>query len=113
MLLSARGVNPSEDIAREILGYFLLNPEAADSFEGIARWRLMEHFVRRSVTETKGGLMWLIERGYLQQEDVPGGNPVFLLNSQMREDAQRFVAESEGQTEQGSDQKIPRDRLNP
>jgi hypothetical protein len=82
---------PKEEIAREILSYFLRNPDAADSFDGIARWRLLEDIVRRSVTATEEGLKWLIEQGYLKQEPVPGGKPIFSLNAAKRKDAEHFV----------------------
>jgi hypothetical protein len=91
--LSDTGAKSREDIAREILSYFLRNPEAADSFDGIARWRLLEDIVRRSLAATEEGLRWLIERGYLKQESVSGGKPIFSLNSAMRKEAARFVAE--------------------
>ena len=41
-------------IAKEILSYFLRNPQAADNLEGVARWRLLEQTVHRSVEETAG-----------------------------------------------------------
>jgi hypothetical protein len=80
-----------EDIARQILSYFLRNPKAADSFDGIARWRLLEDIARRSVTATEDALTWLIEEGYLQQEALPGSKSLFRLNSNMREEAEQFV----------------------
>ena len=81
-----------EGIAREILSYFLRNPEAADSFDGIARWRLLEDIARRSLTATEDALAWLINEGYLQQEALPGTKSLFRLNSNMREEAEQFVA---------------------
>jgi hypothetical protein len=80
-----------EDIARQILSYFLRNPKAADSFDGIARWRLLEDIARRSVTATEDALTWLIEEGYLQQEALPGSKSLFRLNSNMLEEAEQFV----------------------
>lgn len=95
--LSDTDVKAREEIAREILSYFLRHPDAADSFDGIARWRLLEDIVRRSLAATEEGLKWLIEQGYLKQEPVPSGKPIFSLNSQMRKEAERFVAEHDKQ----------------
>ena len=89
--MSGDDFNSSEKNAREILSYFLRNPDAVDSFDGIARWRLLEDIARRSVAATESGLNWLIEQGYLKQEVVPGGRKVFSLNAGMRESAEHLV----------------------
>ena len=52
-------------LTREILNYFLRSPHAADNLEGIARWRLLEERIQRTVEETKESLDWLLEEGYL------------------------------------------------
>jgi hypothetical protein len=93
--LSATDLKSREEIAQEILSYFLRHPHAADSFDGIARWRLLEDIVRRSVTATEEGLKWLIEQGYLKQQPVPSGKPIFSLNPLKRKEAEQFVREQE------------------
>lgn len=93
--LSDPDLKSREEIAREILSYFLRHPDAADSFDGIARWRLLEDIVRRSVTATEEGLKWLIEQGYLEQGPVPGGKPIFSLNPRKRKEAEQFVGQKE------------------
>jgi hypothetical protein len=89
--LSDTGGKSQGETAREILGYFLRNPNAADSFDGIAQWRLLEDIARRSVAATEEGLRWLIAENYLREESVPGGKTVYSLNSNMRKEAERFV----------------------
>ncbi len=91
--MSGKDVKSREEIAREILSYFLRHPDAADSFDGIARWRLLEDIVRRSLAATEEGLKWLIEQGYLKQEPVPSGKPIFSLNTSKRKEAEEFVGE--------------------
>lgn len=93
--LSDTDLKSRAEIAREILSYFLRHPEAADSFDGIARWRLLEDIVRRSVTATEEGLKWLIEQGYLKQQSVPSGKSIFSLNLLKRKEAEQFVREHE------------------
>lgn len=92
--LGLMSIGSREDVAREILSYFLRNPEAADSFDGIARWRLLEDIARRSIAATEEALAWLINEGYLRQQPLPGGKSLFRLNSEMREEAEQFVAKS-------------------
>jgi len=81
----------SEATAREILDYFLRHPEAADSLTGIARWRLMEAAVQRSVAKTESALHWLLEQGYLCQVSARGGEGIFKLNPEKRDAAKRFL----------------------
>lgn len=66
--------------AREILEYFMRNPKAVDSLEGIARWRLMEQAIHRTVSETEGALEWLVEKGYLIEVEQPRSSRLFRLN---------------------------------
>ena len=66
--------------AREILAYFLRNPVAADSLEGIARWRLLEQAIHRTISETEGALKWLVEEGYLIEMEQPRSRQLFRLN---------------------------------
>jgi hypothetical protein len=80
-----------QDIAGEILAYFLRNPDAADSLTGIARWRLLEERVRLSVEVTDAALKLLIEQGYLRRVPVEGAESIFVLNKDRRGDAELFL----------------------
>jgi hypothetical protein len=81
----------NETVAREILDYFLRNPETADSLTGIARWRLLEEAVQRSVAKTEGALRWLLEQGYLRQVRMRGSEGIFRLNPEKLRDARLFL----------------------
>jgi hypothetical protein len=81
-------------IAKDILRYFLRNPNAADSLSEIARWRLMQETVRRTVEETRDALDWLTEQGYLSEESRVGTESLFQLDRARLEDATRFAAET-------------------
>jgi hypothetical protein len=82
------------EAAKQILDYFLRNPEAADSLTGIARWRLMEDFVQRSVEATQAALDWLVAEGYVEAVTRRGVGPLFHLNSQKREEAESLLRPS-------------------
>ena len=86
---------PNVTAAKEILSYFLRNPEAADTLTEIARWRLMHETVRRSVEATENALNWLIAEGYVREETRVGTQRIFQLNSERREDAESFLEEPE------------------
>jgi hypothetical protein len=78
----------------EILDYFIRNPQAVDSLEGVARWRLMDDLIRRKLDETEAALAWLVGQGYLTSFTSPGGTAIFQLNPQRLEEARQFLATS-------------------
>lgn len=87
------GDSKRDEIARDILSYLLRNPSAADSFDGIARWRLLEEIARRSVASTESAMHWLIANNYLIEDKIPGGKAIYRLNLNRRKDAERLVGE--------------------
>jgi hypothetical protein len=77
------------------LNYFIRNPQAADTLEGIARWRLLEETVHRKVSETSAALEWLAERGYLHKRVSSSVDPIFSLNQNKIREARKFLATAE------------------
>ena len=78
--------------AKEILRYFVRNPQAADNLDGIVRWRLMEERVHRSVEEVDRAMAWLVSEGFLVRESAQGASPViFRLNREKDGEAREFV----------------------
>jgi hypothetical protein len=83
---------PSWDAVRDILGYFLRNPQAADSVEGVARWRVMEEQVHRSLEQTQSALAWLLSEGYLEEVEAAGAGPIVRLNPDRQAVAAQLLA---------------------
>jgi hypothetical protein len=81
--------------AKEVLRYFLRNPQTADNLEGVARWRLLSQAIHTSVEETNGVLEWLVREGYLLKIAPRSSEPVFCLNPDKRLSAEAFLAASE------------------
>jgi hypothetical protein len=81
-------------VTRHVLSYFVRNPQAVDSLEGLARWRLLDEVVHLRVSETHEALAWLVERGILLQTEGPGRAPVFSLDPERKEEAERLLVES-------------------
>jgi hypothetical protein len=79
-----------EDIAKDILEYFLRNPQAADDLEGVARWRLMSQTIYRDVQETSEALDFLVSRGLLTRIARPG-SAFFRLQTEQRAGAEAFL----------------------
>ena len=82
---------PDETVVKEVLNYFLRNAQAADSLEGIARWRLLDNVVRRKVEETRWALEWLVKRKFLSKTMVAGGETVFSLNQENVPEAEALL----------------------
>jgi hypothetical protein len=94
-LVVTDGKSPTMPVAKEILSYLLRNPQAADSLTEIARWRLMQEAVRRSVESTQTALDWLIAEGYVKEETRVGTKSLYRLNPERRKDAEDFLDEGE------------------
>lgn len=94
-------------VAMEILSYFMRNPEAADSLEGIARWRLLDEVINRSVQETDRALGWLVREGYLTESSGPGIKPMFRLNPERIADSAEALTPHGDATTGTEDQEMP------
>ena len=92
--------DPDPAIARQILSYFLRNPQAADSLEGIARWRLLEEQIHRSLLQTDAAVAWLVSQGYLQEIQPGSAVRLYRLDSKRQADAVQFLAKHD-ETEPG------------
>ena len=84
-----------EDIAKDVLAYFLRNPQAADDLEGVARWRLLSQTVYRDVEDTSKALDWLVHQGFLDRVSRTGSGSIFQLRSEQRAEAEAFMAHEE------------------
>lgn len=83
--------DPVPDLAPEIARYFLRNPQAADTLEGIARWRLLDETVHRTFAQTGKALDWLVSRGYLRRRLGTTG-AIFGLNEDRLSELRSFLS---------------------
>jgi hypothetical protein len=89
--VSSDSNNPNLGVAKEILNYFLSNPNASDNLLGIARWRLMNESVRHNVEQTDMALKWLIAAGFIEEEQRVASGRIFHLNEAHSAAAKRFL----------------------
>ena len=80
------------DPARRILNYFMRNTQAADTYEGVVRWRLREETIHHTTQQTQDALALLVERGFLREERIAAGPPLFRFDPQKRAEAEAFLA---------------------
>jgi hypothetical protein len=87
-------LNRTEELAREIIQYFLRNRFAADDLEGIVRWRLRTERIDENVEATLRALELLVAKGFLQTPTPStAAGPVFSLNPQKVDEAERFLSQ--------------------
>jgi hypothetical protein len=79
-------------VREDVLNYFLRFPEAADSLEGVARWRLREEYIHSTLEETHLALEWLASHGFLVSEELASAGKVYLLDVSRREEAEKFLS---------------------
>ena len=82
-------------LARDIVRYYMRNPGTVDTLEGLARWRLLEQQVRRTVREVGRVLSWLVEIGLLRELKRSGTPPLFGFNEKQIREALRFIEEED------------------
>lgn len=84
-------------LANEVLSYFLQNPQAVDTLEGVTRWRLLEQRIHIQLLETSDALDWLVQHGFLLKVDSPWTEPCYRLNAANRTEAEEFIRKSRKQ----------------
>jgi len=82
---------PKAGPLRAVLTYFLDHPETVDSVEGIARWRLTQELIERTVRETAEAVNWLVSRGFLIESSTPTSGGLYSLNDEKRCEAERLA----------------------
>ena len=80
-----------EEVTKQVLRYFLRNPQSADSLEGVARWRLLEERIHHTLVETQSALEQLVAEKYLRVVSVSGSENIYTLNTAKQKEAEEFV----------------------
>ena len=100
------GGGTREEIARDILSYLLHHPAAADTFEGIVRWRILEEIAERTVASTEEAMRWLIARGLVREEKIARGRIIYRLDQARRDEAELLAHERKAEARE----RVPRSR---
>ena len=89
------GQEREDKLVREVLSYFLRNPQSADSLAGVAHWRLLDETIHHTLTETKKALERLVVAGYLTEVSAVGSEPVYTLNPEKRREAEGLLGKKD------------------
>src|SRR5437763_4776688 len=87
---------PDPAVIRAVLTYFMRNPRAMDSLEGVTRWRLLEEQVHRTLQQTEAALAFLVAQGFLEKVQTAGSTQIFRLDTKHQAAAARFLAKKTG-----------------
>jgi hypothetical protein len=79
------------DVARDILRFYLRNPQAADSVEGLARWRLLDEKIYSTLDKVTRAVSWLVSQELLVKEPTSPFTSVFRFNESERQKSESFV----------------------
>lgn len=82
-----------EAAIQDVLRYFVREPLALDTVEGIARWRLLNERLQRGVEETRVAVEWLSDQGFLERVAVSGCEPLFRLVADKRPEAEELLSQ--------------------
>ena len=85
------------DVARDVLRYFVRNPEAADTVEGVARWRLLDEKIYRSLQQVARAMAWLVAQGLLVEDHLPSSRTAFRLNKTALKQIERLLQQERPQ----------------
>ena len=65
--------------------------QAADTIQGIARWRLLDELARRTVADTEAALEWLVAQGFLVEVSPSPSPPIYRFNETTIDQAKKFA----------------------
>ena len=80
-----------QELARQVLAYFLRHPEGADDLKGVATWRLLDQMIHQTLEETQDAVEWLVAHEYLVSDSTPASERIFRLNDEKRKEAEHFL----------------------
>ena len=79
-----------QQVVLDVLGYFSRNPDAVDTLEGVARWRILDERIHQSVEATGRAIAWLVSAGFLSRSSSSSGS-LFRLNTEELPNVLKFL----------------------
>lgn len=92
--LAPQKSNVDFELVEDILRYFTRNPTAADTVEGLARWRLVDEVIHKNLKKVASAVAWLVSQGMLVEESTSPSTKVVLLNEQQLSKVERFLQQA-------------------
>ncbi len=83
------------EIARAILHYLQIHPNARDTLEGIAQWWLLKEWTERKFQQIEASIAHLVSRGLVVERRRPGLPPYYWLNRAKQEEISLILKSNE------------------
>ena len=79
------------EIARAILRYLQVHPEAKDTLEGIAQWWLLREWTTRKFQQIEASVSDLVAEGLVVERRREGSPPYYWLNGAKQDEIARIL----------------------
>lgn len=79
------------EIASDVLGYLIDNPEAQDTLEGIAEWWLLERKIESRTAKVKEALAELVAEGLILEREGSDSRLRYLINANKKEEIRTLL----------------------
>ena len=83
------------EIARAILHYLQVHPDAKDTLEGIAQWWLLKEWTERKFQQIEASISHLVSKGLVVERRRPGLPPYYWLNRAKQDEISRILQTSD------------------
>jgi hypothetical protein len=82
-------------LTHEVLSYLIEHPEAQDTVEGLAEWRLLDQRIRQSVSEVTAVLNDLLKRDLVVARHGADGRIHYRVNLERQDEIRRLLGRRE------------------
>lgn len=82
-------------MARAILHYLQVHPDAKDTLDGIAQWWLLKEWTERKYQQIEASIAQLVAEGLVVERRRPGLPPYYWLNGEKQNEISRILESNE------------------
>jgi len=89
--MNEQSAGTETEIARAILHYLQVHPDAKDTLEGIAQWWLLKEWTERKFQQIEASISQLVSRGLLVERRREGLPPYYWLNGAKQDEISKIL----------------------
>jgi hypothetical protein len=89
------GTTEKSEIACDVLGYLIDNPDAQDTLEGIVEWWLLERKIESRTAKVKEALTELAATGLILERKGPDSRVRYLINDSRQDEIRRMLSKDQ------------------
>ena len=96
MLKRVKLSEPAGSLTRELLGYWMLHPQALGTLEAIVEWWLLEYRIQRAAVEVRSVLADLTAKKFIVERRQADGRSRYELNQGKENEIRHWLADPGG-----------------